>query len=391
MKILQKARIAGAVMLATAGVAVGTAQADSLLAPLVIATTGSFETYFSFKVPGGNNTVGALNSDTIHYTWIKKGTTLADMTDLTAPCSLTNNSGSTSANDMIFQDSRGNVATPAGAHNDASLPNGYNATDFVGMVVITDVKNSVDPAEHPAEGGMSGFAYIVNTLTGDVQDYKLLNNHRSVKDGDFSAGFVAKKSVDLSWMGSNHAGYFVPTPPAVLAAFPGVTARTGWTVMVTGPDMARDGGLFGSSYDPSVILSQNTRKVNGVIDATQDSPQDAMLGYGVGGAAGKGVMDNDEGFTSGNVSTAVTCMGSFTRANLMDAQLLADTRFGGWTRLSISTQDGATGVTPHRAAGAMVYRADAFAIAPHPTPVITMQVETSGHLKKGANHPNRPF
>jgi len=383
MKIFKKAQIAGAVMLATAGVAVSTAQADSLLAPLVIADT-TFETYFSFKVPGGNNTVGALNSDTIHYTWIKKGNSINALTgNLNSPCSITNNSGSTSANDMVFQDSRGNVATPAGPHNDASQPNGYNATNFAGMAVITDLGNvqpRVSPV--PSEGGMSGFAYIVNTVTGDIQDYKLLNNHRSLADGDFQSGFTSKKSVDLSWMGSAQGGYLVNPGDQ---GFPGVTAQTGWTAMVTGPDMAQDGGTFSSTYDVSATFSQNTRTVNGVLDATQDSPQQAMAGYGT-----KGVMDNDEGFTSGNVSVSVTCMGSFTRSDMMDAQLLADTRFGGWVRLSISPQDGATGVTPHRASGAMVYRADAFAIAPHAAPVITMQPETSGHLLSGKNHPNRP-
>ena len=385
MKSFKKIQIAAAVMAATAGIAVSTAQADSLLAPLVVADT-NYATYFSFKVPGA--TAGSMD-DTVHYTWIKKGTSLAALfgpENRAKPCTITNNAGKASKNDMIFQDSRGRVATPAGPHNDGSTPNGYNATGFVGMAVITDTTNM--PANNgtsvPSEGGMSGFAYIVDTATGDIQDYKLLNNHRSLLDGDFSAGFTANKSVDLSWMGSFQGAYLVN--PGVPGIFTGVTAQTGWTAMVTGPDMAQDGGLFSSVYDVSAVLSQNTRTANGVVDATQDSPQGAMAPYGT-----KGVMDNDEGFTSGNVSVAVTCMGSFVRGDMMDAQLLADTRYGGWTRLSISTQDGATGVNPHRASGAMVYRADAFAIKPHQTPVLTMQPETAGHLRKGHNHPNRPF
>jgi len=389
MKSFKKIQIAAAVMAATAGIAVSTAQADSLLAPLVVADT-NYATYFSFKVPGA--TAGSMD-DTVHYTWIKKGTTLASLGDLPAPCTITNNAGKASKNDMIFQDSRGNTATPAGPHNDGSTPNGYNATSFVGMAVITDKTNM--PANNgnsvPSEGGMSGFAYIVDTATGDIQDYKLLNNHRSLLDGDFSAGFTANKSVDLSWMGSNQLSYLggTPTPAATIAAFPGIGAQTGWTAMVTGPDMAQDGGLFSSIYDASVVLSQNTRTANGVLDAGQDSPQDAMGPYGT-----KGVMDNDEGFTSGNVSVAVTCMGVFTRSNMMDAQLLADTRYGGWTRLSISTQDGATGVSPHRASGAMVYRADRFDVMGAQGVLkteLTMQPETAGHLRKGHNHPNRPF
>ena len=165
-----------------------------------------------------------------------------------------------------------------------------------------------------------------------------------------------------------------------------MVAKTDWLAVVTGLDMAHDGGLFSSTYDVNVTFSQNIRKVNGVIDATQDSPQLANLGYG-----GKGVMGNDEGFTSGNISVAVTCMGSFNRADIMDAQLLVDTRFGGWTRLSISPQDGRSGVSPHRATGAMVYRIDRFKVGQFVSPVVTIQPETIGHLLSGRNHPNRAF
>jgi len=376
MGLLNKIYNGRVVLMTTVGLSFSGVYADSLLAPLVIADS-NYETYFSFKVPAGRNTVGRLNSNTIHYTWIKKGTSLGALKKLNAPCSIVNNKGRVSANDMVFQNSRGIVATPAGLHNDQSQPNGYNASNYVGMVVISDLANTL-PAESliTNEGGMSGFAYIVNITTGNIQDYKLLNNHRSLADGDFGKGFTSKKSVDLSWMGGGVS----------VAGYTGVSAKTDWFAVVTGFDMAQDGGLFSSLYDASVTFSQNTRTVNGVIDATQDSPQLANLGYGT-----KGVMNNDEGFTSGNISIKVNCMGSFDRAEIMDAQLLADTRFGGWVRLSISPQDGATGVSVHRATGALVYRADTFTTPYSQTPVVTIQPETSGHLLSGKNHPNRPF
>ena len=359
-----------------AGGSMNVVEADSLLAPLIIADT-NYKTYFNFKVPGGKNSVGKLNNNVIHYTWIKKGTSINALKKLSQPCSIINNKGRTSANDMIFQDSQGNVATPAGLHNDRSQPNGYNASNFVGMAVITDMANAQSAQSPvPSEGGVSGYAYIVNTATGNIQDYKLLNNHRSVADGDFGSGFVSKKSVDLFWMGGADP----------VGGFTGVAAKTDWVAVVTGFDMAQDGGLFSSTYDVSATFSQNIRKVNGVIDATQDSPQLANLGYG-----GKGVMGNDEGFTSGNISVAVTCMGSFNRTDIMDAQLLVDTRFGGWARLSISPQDGRSGVSPHRATGAIVYRFDRFKVGQFVSPVVTIQPETSGHLLSGRNHPNRAF
>lgn len=355
----------------------GGVYADSLLAPLVI-DDNNFETYFSFKVAGEKNSVGRLNANTIHYSWIKKGSSISNLKDLRRPCTIINNKGKISANDMVFQDSQGNVATPAGSHNDRSQPNGYNASNYVGMVVITDLNNTKsDEAQTNGEGGMSGFAYIVNTATGNIQDYKLINNHHSLEDGNFSNGFTSKKSVDLSWLGGG----------ASINGFAGTAVKTDWLAVVTGPDMAQDGGLFSSTYDPSVTLSQNTRTSNGAIDATQESPQLSNLGYGQ-----KGIMGNDEGFTSGNISTTITCMGLFNRADIMDPQLLADTSSGGWVRLSISPSDGASGVSPHLATGALVYRMDSFVLPSFPlSRVVTMQPETSGHLASGRSHTNRPF
>jgi len=376
MDLLSKGYIGRAALIASVGLIFGGVYADSLLAPMVIADS-NFETYFSFKTPKGRSSARRLNSSIIHYTWIKKGTSISALKKLSTPCSIINNKGRTSANDMVFQDSRGNVATPAGPHNDRSQPNGYNATNYVGMVVITDLGNTLPTQSLPLnEGGMSGFAYIVNITTGNVQDYKLLNNHRSMVDGDFGSGFTSKKSVDLSWLGGG-------TP---VGGYTGVAVKTDWLAVVTGFDMAQDGGAFSSLYDVSATFSQDTRAVNGTIDPTQDSPQLANLGYGT-----KGVMGNDEGFTSGDLSVTVTCMGLFDRAEMMDAQLLADTRFGGWVRLSISPQDGATGVSKHRSTGAVVYHMDRFITPFRQTPVVTMQPETSGHLLLGRNHPNRPF
>jgi len=379
MEILQKARIAGAVMLATAGVAVGTAQADSLLAPLVIDGSG-YETYFNFKMLGANAAAPGAGTDNIHYTWIRKGPTLASLSysNRATGCEMFDINGTGSLNDMIFQqvDQVGNIATPAGSHSDLSSPAGhaYPVDSFVGMAVISDMSNvapNVGSIPAQPEGQMSGFAYIVNTATGDIQDYKLINNHRSAADGDFSAAFTSKKSVDLAWMGS----------AAGNVLFPGDLAQTGWTIMVTGPDMSQDRGLYSSTYDASVTLGQDPRTEN-LLAAVP--AQDAPL------AGLKGVYDNDERFYSGEVTGNVTCMSTFTRADLMSAAQTYSTRNGGWTRLSISTVDGVSGVTKHRSSGALVYRADRFNMGLNGLK-ITMQPETSGHMTTGRNHPNRPF
>ncbi len=382
-KMLNKTRVAAAVMVATLGVAAGTAQADSLLAPLIINTSagaasapyaaGPVSTYLNIKVKGANkfNLLGNPQ-DPLHYVWIKKGTSIASLGHLSAPCQMINNNGLTSANDMIFQDTNvaGTSWLPSGnGAPDASRPNAYTAGDFVGMVVVSDAANTGSKGSGDPEGDMSGFGYIVDAASGDVVAYKLLNNHHSAKDGDFSAGFTSKKVVDFAWMSSVGAGRGV---------------ATGWTAVVTGPDMSQHVGAFSDKYDATVSFSQKTHP-----DGTQDSPL-------INGQSG--VFNNDEGFTSANPSLKVTCMGSFTRATLLggDPQLLADTANGGWLRMAIAPYNAPAPApaTSHRATGAVVYRDDVInAGGAHASPLgqHTMQIETSGHLAKGANHANRPY
>ena len=375
-ELMKKARLAGAVALAATTLMVGTiAQADSLLAPLIINTgagansfpysAGPVSTYLNVKVKGK----GGYSND-LHYVWIKKGTAISDLFNLNSPCKMTNNWGKSSKADMVFQDTnRLGSWLPSGAPapGEASTPNAYSATDFVGMLVISDVPN-VAAGHNAPEGDMSGFAYIVDESNGDVVEYKLLNNHRSAQEGDFSAGFTSKHVVDLAWM----------------SARPASGVRTGWTTMVTGPDMAWHSGAFNSSYDATVLFSQNTRP-------GESSPLDISGGT-------SGVYDNDEKLTSGSTPMEVTCMGSFTRSNFLDPQQLLDTRDGGWIRKSIIplyertvrlgglTQKVKTNKT---AKGAMVYRDDVISVNGF-RPRHTMLPETSGHLAKGANHANRP-
>ena len=358
-KISQKINVAGAVFAVLAGASLVTsAQADSLLAPLVVNTT-NYETYFAFKMKG------ATGADGIHYTWIKKGTVFADLARLNKPCIMENNMGKGSKGDMIFQSARGfnryyNNTVPA----DGSTPAGYNAGNFVGMTVIDDVANLAKG--HSTEGDSSGFAYIVNTATGLVQDYKLLNNHRSSDSGDFGAGFISKHVVDFAWMSGTN-----PFAPAA-----GLAPATGWTVSVTGADMTKHSGTYNSTYGVAVKISQAQR-------AGEDSPQAIM---------GGGVVNNDETVISGDKPVTVTCMGSLTRADLLSPLQLAGTVNGGWARKSIVPQtDAYAGTdTPKTAKGAFVFRGD-FAIMPNGLPNATMQAETGGHLSPGNNHANRPY
>lgn len=360
---MKKARLAGAVMVATIGMAAGTvAQADSLLAPVVISDTAAgYETYFAFKMKGA----GGANKDNLHYTWIKKGTSVTDLFRTSKPCIMENNMGKGSKGDMIYQSVRAAGRAYTGDFMiDSSQPAVYGAGNFVGMTVITDVANESAGGSGAPEGDMSGFGYIVNAGIGVYQDYKLLNNHHSAEDGNFGNGFVSKHVIDFMWQGPRSIGN--ANPPS-----------TGWTMSVTGPDMSKHSGTYNSTYGLAVKVSQVQR-------TPEDSPQNAVIG----------AYDNDEKIISGDKPLLVTCMGSFTKSAFLTPLQIFSTQDGGWTRKSIipiadAYTAGGTD-TAKIAKGAITYRADTARGIPGPS--TTMQVETGGHLASGGNnHANRPY
>lgn len=340
----------GAIAAAVAGslMVSGVASADSVLAPLVIGLNDGPQTYFSLKVRGaGTANARMASSSDLHYVWFKKGSTLAHLADLNRACTVSNNNGRTSPWDMVFQRAVGSAAVstgsastnmnllgspnPATAALDASTPNGYTAGDFVGFVTITDKANvNTNPAvkDLANEGEMSGFGYVVDAANSFVLDYKLLNNHRSKVEGDFSAGFISKKSIDFSWM-------------------PTSIATTEWLTVVTGEDMLKADSGSGK-YDATVLFSQQTL-------AGSVSPQMPTGGVGFSGA-----YNNDEKVTSGGVEFKVTCMGAYGRGTILDELQSADTTNGGWKRMSIqnATTTGAAVATTQVASGAITYKAE---------------------------------
>lgn len=403
-----KLTLASAVMLATGGLALGTAQADSLLAPVVINDTvagmpmgapgsapitsvpSGFLTYFAIKVRGA--TSFATGGDRLHYIWIKKGTSIFNLYDPTGllrdtngdavnyrntACTMENSTGGTSRNDLVFQETSNTVlgtnnVYPSGVANltDQSTPSAYPG-DFVGMTVISDVANLGGGSGSP-EGDMSGFAYIVNTANGDVADYKLLNNHHSSAEGDFGIGFISKHVVDFAWLSNGRPGIapFTATQPN--------RVKTGWTVSVTGSDMAKHTGAYNSTYGLTVQISQQQR-------GGEDSPQNM----------GAGAYNNDEGIISGDNPVNVTCMASLNVRDILTPFQESSTPNGGWMRKSIiPLADAYAGTyTPKTARGAIVYRSDSIdidGVGPLRADR-TMQVETGGHLAPGANHVNRPY
>ncbi|MFI0398111.1 MAG: hypothetical protein ACH34X_03470 [Thiolinea sp.] len=331
--------VAGSLMMANV------ASADSLLAPLVIGVPHGAQTYFSIKARGNGTanlggTTGYSANSNLHYVWFQKGTTVDDLYLLNKACTVSNNNGKVSPWDMVFQravdDDAGtsaNTASGAGHLNllatDKSQPNGYTAGGFVGFAVITDVANKNADASVKNltnEGELSGFGYVVDAANSFVLDYKLLNNHRSKVEGDFSAGFISKKSVDYSWM-------------------PTSIATTEWLTVVTGDDMLKAESGAGQ-YDATVYISQDTA-------AGSVSPRAPM-----GGSSG--VYDNDETVISGATALHVTCMGSYNRRQLLNDLQFAGTANGGWARMSIqnAAKTGAGVATTQVAGGAITYKTE---------------------------------
>lgn len=328
--------VAGSLMIS------GVASADSVLAPLVIGVQNGAQTFFSIKARGtgaANARFASSAASDLHYVWFQKGTSINDLYNLNSACTVSNNNGRISAWDMVFQravgdetainNSNGTYTTAANlVSGDKSSPNFYSAGSFVGFAVITDVANkNANPAvkDLANEGELSGFGYVVDAANSFVLDYKLLNNHRSKVEGDFSAGFISKKSIDYSWL-------------------PIATSTTEWLTVVTGDDMLKAESGAGK-YDATVYISQDT--ASGSV-----SPRLPM--------GGSGVYDNDETVISGATGLRVTCMGVYNRSALMNTLQLSGTVNGGWTRMSIqnSATTGAGASTTQVASGAITYKAE---------------------------------
>jgi len=339
--------------------AAGSAQADSLLAPLVISDSAlGFETLFSIKVRGNgtpNARMVAADQTDLHYTYLRKGNNIGSLFNLGQSCHHENGNGRVSSWDMInhtINPANQWLADPFLVDNSVAFT---PATPFYGMAVIDDVA-SLNTAGN-SEGNSSGFAYVMNYFTGMMLDYKLLNNHRSTVSGKFDVGFTRKTSVDLAWN-------------------PLLTDATVWLGVATGAAMTQ-----GNSWAGSITISQATNTALGNVSPT-------IPHNGPSNPAGTGVYNNDEVNFSGDTPVNITCMGLFTRNDFLDLTQEQNTRFGGWTRKSI-IGDGTF------SQGGLVYKAELKWIPSFITNTtqISFQPETSGHLSPSGSgpHPNRPF
>lgn len=348
--LFKKTSIALAVAAVTLST-ISTASAESLLAPVVI-NDANYDTFVSMR------TGGVVTNDELHYHWIKKGKNLNSLKKLGVECSVVNSTGTATPKDMIYQDTQGNgafVALPAAGVTDASVGSGYLG-GFAGMMVV-----DVNGSGGIEEGNFVGFAYIVNSNSGVVLDYKMVNNHKTSKSGDFSTGYAAKKSIDYSWL-------------------PETVATTQWITSVLSNDMTA-GPEQAGVYDATVLMSNQPREeLDGT--ANQQSPQ--ILHGGIG------VMDNDENPLSGGQQPKITCMGMYDRLAFIDPAHENFTKDGGWTRRAIQPVDKVID-----AQGALTFKwekgaAGGAGFLGGPT-AQAFQVETGGNLSVNGTKANKPL
>lgn len=421
-KMINKARLAGAVMLATAGVAVGTAQADSLLAPLVISDTGSgIETYLAMKMRGQGisdqfTADGGKLTSPIHYYHIQKTQGMSGDPDMNTPvtsvpdlhtyahnggCKVTNTSGHGSSWDMIFQQVTSDASTnPSGTNTnvnpaDNSVGGGWlrapvaGDSAFYGMMIIDDVANLASltgsNGRRDNEGNFSGFAYVVNNASGLMFDYKLLNNPFTKRTGDFKTNWISKTSIDWMWLPATNTRSPNPISPLFVE-------RTSWYTAVTGEGMSLEAEQGNGRWDEQVMFTQSDQK---------DAENITSL-YAKNGADAAGAYNNDEQVLSGVKNYKVKCLGLYDRSDFLTTQQFIQTANGGWKRSHIVpvSHSGRDNVRTH---GAITYRLDDLngyqtgntpaTIGGGPDIGITFQVETSGHLSTSVNksHPNRGY
>jgi hypothetical protein len=181
-----------------------------------------------------------LNEESnLHYYWFQKGGQVSDLRLDPAgwtpahrgACEKTDSRGLTSSWDMIFQTLTANgliggvpplpfgpppLNPPTGITSPPApnLPGAdqsvakFASGPFVGFMILDDEVGGVSVGFDPAnpndpipgkEGQFSGEAYVISFSENIILDYKLLNNHKTAKSGDFSAGFISKKTVDMQW------------------------------------------------------------------------------------------------------------------------------------------------------------------------------------------------
>lgn len=357
MKKFKLKVLAASVLAGFVGVS-GTAQADSVLAPLVMSDIlNGWTTTITLKARGNGNPNSRFSGGDItdlHYAYRRKATSLGGMFAPLPACEHTDGAGRVSSWDMLthtvdpFIDFL--AKTPLSDQSTPFTPPGVLAgQNFYGYTVISDVANLNSATE---EGNLSGDVAVYNLIAGVMLDYKLLNNHRSNAFGDFGKGFTSKTATDLQWNPVNRDITF-------------------WLGVATGTDMVN--GNYGA------VISQNQ-----LANGSDDPKVPHNLAPNVAG----GAYDNDETNYSGDNPYAFNCMSFFTRNQVLNAGALPTTVNGGWVRKSILGTGGAT--------GAMIYKA---ALKVIPTILagrlqISFTSETSGHLNRGFDgktHINRPY
>lgn len=291
------------------GTAAVNASAEALLFPYFASGNGAY-TFLTLRSDanpkvGGDNAPFASNP--LHYVWNYNDPTYGQCTHYDA-------NGSMSKYDLIQQtvvspSSPGGLPLPQVFGDKSNAAYLQSTAPTVGFLTVQDsflVQNglSIIPPNYSTgnEGGLSGQAIVVDTVTGVVFAYKGLNNIVSTYEGDFSNILTSARSHDLTWYPTNRA-------------------NTSWFVLVTG----RPTNTAAPYIDP-IPAGQPANPAGMANSAGWRGVRSFSNGFG-------GVFDRDETFLSFNRPFPVTCYDTIDRSSFMNAAQLVATQGGGWNWL----------------------------------------------------------
>ena len=306
-KTLLVAAVAALSASASMAAEVGT---TNLLFPYV--SSGS--SAYTFLTVGNGGTTNTAT--TVHFVYGMKAATAANSTG----CEHGDGNGTLTASDVMQFEMSGKVALPTALAN-GDTNNSFPWTggaDKVGFLMLNNQASNGDQ--------LYGSAVVVDTASGlrmaySTQGYNTdsaANPDYTINNSGAAGGPEPLNNVDVTATGltgysSNHVVSWYATP----------TVTSSWYVIPLGTE---------AKMSPSSAIGGVVGTYS-MVNATADT----------GGA-----YDMKEAFSSGGLSTAVTCYGSVTRDLMLQSLALANTAKGGWAGLASNvTTASSGGVNPN--------------------------------------------
>lgn len=271
----------------------GTTGTSNLLFPYVTTATGSY-TFLSVAVQ--KNTAPAAGASVpVHFTYSMKATSAAN----SASCNHLDGDATMTTNDLMQFEIQGKVDMKTQFADTTSTPKLYPntaaASNQQGMVIVNNRSGSTyGSGATYLDGILYGEARIISTATGLAAGYSTDDLHTAAGVGP---------AVNFGAAGGPDGGLSTK----VISWFPDPAVTTSWFILP--------------------LDTENNMAFNGNVAATYQV-QDATATQTTVGIGGH--YNNNEGFQSSVAKASVTCMGTFSRADLLGSLNSPWSANGGW-------------------------------------------------------------